>query len=39
MTGEEIEKIPLRHERDELAACGQLREIGDPYGLTVDYTA
>src|SRR6516164_2329420 len=35
--GEEIEKIPLGHKRNELAARGQLREIRDPHGLTVDH--
>ena len=33
---EEIEKIPLRHEGDEFAARGQLREIGNRYDLSVD---
>ena len=28
--GEEIEEIPLRHQRDELAAGRQMGEIGDP---------
>ena len=33
---EEIEKIPLRHEGDEFAARGQLREIGNRHDLSVD---
>ena len=39
MGGEEIEKIPLRHEGDELAARGQLREISNRHALTVHYGA
>ena len=28
LVGKQIQKIPLRHERDELGACGQMGEIG-----------
>src|SRR5437016_7922811 len=35
--GEEIEKIALRHEGDELAARGQLCEISNRYALTIHY--
>ncbi len=39
MTGEKIEKIPLRHERNEFAVRRELREIRDGHGPTVDHTA
>ena len=39
MTRNEIEKIPLRHEGDEFATRGQLREISDWNGLPVDDSA
>src|SRR6478672_2261889 len=39
MTGEEIEKVPLRHKRDEFATCGKLGEISDGYNLPVDHGA
>ena len=35
--GEKIEKIPLRHERDEFAARRKVPEIRDGDGLTVDH--
>src|SRR5512132_1964698 len=34
--GNEIEKIPLRHESDEFAARRQLCEVGDRHCLTID---
>src|SRR6266481_2249172 len=37
--GDEIEKVPLRHERDEFAARGELGEISDGYNLPVDHGA
>ena len=36
VTGKKIEKIPLRHKRDEFAAGGKFAEIRDGDGLTVD---
>src|SRR4029077_14902468 len=39
VAGEKIEKIPLRHERDEFAARRESREIGNRDGLPVDYAA
>src|SRR6267378_536518 len=39
MAGQEIEKIPLRHERDEFATCGKLREISDWHDLPIDHSA
>ena len=37
--GEEIQKIPLRHEGDKFAARREFREIGDRHSLTVNYAA
>src|SRR5215471_13635167 len=34
---EKIEKIPLRHKSDELAARGKFGEISNRHGLTVDH--
>jgi hypothetical protein len=39
VTGEKIEKIPLRHERDEFAARGEPCEICDRHDLPVDHPA
>ena len=39
MPGEEIKKIPLRHERDEFATRWESREIGDRHGLTINHPA
>src|SRR4029077_984502 len=39
VTGQKIQKVPLRHENDELAARRQPSEIGDPHGVTVDDSA
>ena len=39
VTGKEIEKIPLRHEGDEFATRGQLSEISDRHGLSINDTA
>jgi hypothetical protein len=36
VTGEEVEKIPLRHEGDELAAGGKVREIDDGHDVAID---
>src|SRR6266404_5522097 len=36
VTGEEVEKIPLRHESDELAVGGQPREIGHRDKVTIE---
>ena len=36
VTGDEIEKIPLRHQHDELASGRQVREIGDRHSLIAD---
>ncbi len=38
MTGKKIEKVPLRHERDELAARRKFREIRDGHDLTIDHS-
>src|SRR6266481_4629313 len=37
--GDEIEKIPLRHERDEFATRGELGEISDGHDLPVHHGA
>ena len=37
--GEKVEKIPLRHESDKLAARRQTREIGNGNGMTIKYSA
>ena len=39
VTGNEIEKIPLRHKSDEFAARRELREISDRHDLSVNDTA
>ena len=39
VTGEEIEEIPLRHERDYLAGCRQPREIRDRNAVSVNNPA
>src|ERR1700704_2627396 len=36
VTGEEVEKIPLRHESDELAPGGEMPEIGKGHDVAVD---
>ena len=37
MIGDEVEEIPLRHERDELAIASEVREIGDRDLLVSDH--
>src|SRR5438105_8874377 len=37
--GNEIEKVPLRHKRDEFATRGELGEISDGYNPAVDHGA
>ena len=37
--GEEIQQVPLRHERDELATRGQVAEIGDRESSAADVEA
>ena len=39
VTGEKIQEIPLRHERDELATCRELGEISDRHDLPINDTA
>ena len=39
MVGEEIEEVPLRHQRDELAARRQMGEVGDPHRRVADDAA
>ena len=34
--GDEIEEVPLRHQRDELAARRQVREVGDRHRFAGD---
>src|SRR5690242_9536387 len=34
--GDEIQEIPLRHERDELAPRREVREVADRYGYAAD---
>jgi len=34
--GEEIEKVPLRHQRDEFALCRQMGEVDQPDALVSD---
>ena len=37
--GEEIEEVPLRHQRDEPASRRQVREVGDRHALVADLAA
>src|SRR5262249_20843691 len=34
--GQKVEKVPLRHERNELAACREMREVSDFEALVAD---
>lgn len=39
VTGQEIQKIPLRHESDKLATGRQVREVGDRHGVAINEAA
>ncbi len=39
MIGEEIEKVPLRHQGDELAVGGQVREVREGDRIVADHAA
>src|SRR4029077_3305755 len=39
VTGEKIEKIPLRHERDKFATRGQSSEISDRHDLAINHSS
>ena len=37
LPSQEIEEVPLRHQRDKAAAGWQMREIGDPHPFAADH--
>src|SRR4030095_4934366 len=39
VAGKKVQKIPLRHESDEFAACRQTREIGYGNRMAIKYSA